>query len=274
MMETGLKGKRALVTGAASGMGRAIAEAYAREGVVVALHARTEERASETLGSITNEGGKAFAVAADLTDPGAIKEMCAQAITKLGGIDIVVNNAGVADYAKVVDMDEAMWDGIMAVNLKAPFLVCKYTLPTMIEQGTGGVQLINASTNAKTANAEWTAYSASKHGIVGFMRCLAAEVGPLGIRVNAICPGWIDTKMAIDLHQAIAQEVKEPYDKVSRGRERALYHRPGAEPLRGAVRPLDWFPADRNNPTTLPRRRTRFCASQPAAVVIRMYCSA
>ena len=209
-----LQDARALVTGAASGMGRAIAEAYAREGAIVALHARTEERASETLDSITKAGGKAFAVAADLTDSGAIEAMCAQAIAKLGGIDIVVNNAGVADYAKVVEMKEAMWDSVMAVNMKAPFLVCKHTLPKMIEQGTGGVQLINASTNAKTADAEWTAYNASKHGVVGFMRCLAAEVGPLGIRVNAICPGWIDTKMAVDLHHEFARDLDEPYDKV------------------------------------------------------------
>ncbi|MBT5676903.1 MAG: SDR family oxidoreductase, partial [Rhodospirillaceae bacterium] len=132
----------------------------------------------------------------------------------LGGIDIVMNNAGVGDYKKVVDMEESFWDNIMDVNLKAPFLVSKFTLPAMIEQGTGGVQLFNASTNAKTADAEWTAYNTTKHGLVGFVRCLAAEVGPEGIRVNAICPGWIDTKMAVDLHHEFAKDMKEPYEKV------------------------------------------------------------
>ncbi len=137
-----------------------------------------------------------------------------QAIDTLGGIDIVVNNAGVADYDKVVDMDEAMWDRIMEVNLKAPFLVSKYTLPAMIEQGAGGVQLFNASTNAKTADAEWTAYNTSKHGLVGFVRRLAAEVGSHDIRVNAICPGWIESKMAVELHHDLARDLDEPYDKV------------------------------------------------------------
>ena len=137
-MRVGLEGKRALVTGAASGIGRAIAEAYAAEGATVAVHARSEERVAETLESIANAGGKAFAALADLTDPAAIEGMCKAAIERLGGLDVVVNNAGVADYAKVVDMDEAMWDWIMAVNLKAPYLVSKHTLPAMIEQGSGG----------------------------------------------------------------------------------------------------------------------------------------
>ena len=209
-----LAGKRALVTGAASGIGKSIAESYAREGAVVAVQARSIERSAETLESITAEGGEAFAVAADLTDTGEIEAMCQQAIERLGGIDIVMNNAGVGEYKKVIDMEESFWDRIMDVNLKAPFLVSKYTLPAMIEQGAGGVQLFNASTNAKTADADWTAYNATKHGLVGFVRCLAAEVGPQGIRVNAICPGWIDTKMAVELHEDFAREMKEPYEKV------------------------------------------------------------
>ncbi len=213
-MRVGLEGKRTLVTGAASGIGRAIAEAYAREGATVAIHARSEARAAETLEAIADAGGKAFAAPADLTDPSAIEAMCKAAIERLGGIDVVVNNAGVADYSKVVDMDEAMWDWIMAVNLKAPYLISKHTLPTMIAQGAGGVQLFNASTNAKTADAEWTAYNATKHGLVGFVRCLAAEVGEHNIRVNAICPGWIETKMAVELHENMARDLGEPYEKV------------------------------------------------------------
>ena len=213
-MRVGLEGKRTLVTGAASGIGRAIAEAYAAEGATVAVHARSEERAAETLEAIAGAGGKAFAAPADLTEPAAIEAMCKAAIENLGGIDVVVNNAGVADYAKVVDMDESMWNWIMDVNLKAPYLISKHTLPTMIEQGGGGVQLFNASTNAKTADAEWTAYNATKHGLVGFVRCLAAEVGAHNIRVNAICPGWIETKMAVELHENIARDLDEPYEKV------------------------------------------------------------
>src|SRR5882672_6922564 len=127
-----LAGKRALVTGAASGMGRAMAETFAREGAIVAVHARNHERARDTVMAITKAGGKAFAVAADLTVSVEIQAMCADAVTELGGLDILVNNAGVVDSAKVTEMSEAMWDRTMAVNLKAPFLVSKFTLPTML----------------------------------------------------------------------------------------------------------------------------------------------
>lgn len=199
-MESLLFGKRALVTGASSGIGKAAAEAFAREGAIVAVHARSIEKASETTDSIAESGGKAIAVAADLLDPTAIRSMCEEAISRLGGIDIVHNNAGVYDYASVVDMSEEMWDWIIDTDLKAPFLVSKYTLPNMLEQNTGGRMIYTASTNGKTADAFFSAYNAAKHGLIGFVRCLAAEVGQQGITVNAICPGWVDTKMAVDYH--------------------------------------------------------------------------
>lgn len=208
-----LAGKRALVTGAASGMGRAMAETFAREGAIVAVHARSHERARETVASITQAGGKAFAVAADLVVSEEIKAMCADAVTGLGGLDILVNNAGVVDSAKVTEMSEEMWDWTMAVNLKAPFLVSKFTLPAMLAAGQGGSVIFNASTNGKTADAEWTAYNSSKHGVIGFMRCLAAEVGKAQIRVNAICPGWVETPLAHDILGKIAKESGQETDR-------------------------------------------------------------
>jgi NAD(P)-dependent dehydrogenase (short-subunit alcohol dehydrogenase family) len=213
-MNTGLHGKRALVTGAGSGIGKAVAQALAAGGATVALHARSEARAMETLESIKSAGGKAFAVAADMENAAEIEAMCKQAVGKLGGIDIVVNNAGVADMCSVPDMDERFWDWIMNVNLKAPFLVCKHTLPTMIRQATGGSVLFTSSTNGKTADADWSAYNASKHGVIGFMRCLAAEVGKHNIRVNAVCPGWVTTKMADELHHKMADGTKRPFEQV------------------------------------------------------------
>jgi NAD(P)-dependent dehydrogenase (short-subunit alcohol dehydrogenase family) len=213
-MKTGLQGKRALVTGAASGIGKAVACALAAEGVTVAVHARSEARAAETLQSIKSAGGNAVAVAADMERAEEIEAMCKQAIGKLGGIDIVVNNAGVADMSSVPDMDERLWDWIMNVNLKAPFLVCKHTLPTMIRQATGGSVLFTSSTNGKTADADWSAYNASKHGVIGFMRCLAAEVGKNNIRVNAVCPGWVATKMADELHHKMADGAKRQFEQV------------------------------------------------------------
>lgn len=213
-MNMGLEGKRALITGAASGIGKAVAQGLAAEGVTVAVHARSEARAQETLDSIKAAGGKAFAVAADMEKPDEIRRMCEQTINRLGGIDVVVNNAGVADMRSVTDMDERFWDWIVNVNLKAPFLVCKYTLPTMIKQASGGTILFTSSTNGKTADANWSAYNVSKHGLIGFVRCLAAEVGKHNIRVNAVCPGWVTTKMADELHHKMAEGAKRPFEEV------------------------------------------------------------
>ena len=213
-MSNELQDARALVTGAASGIGRAIAVAFAREGATVAVHARDADRARETLEEISQAGGKAFPIAADLSDSLQIEKMCAAAIDRLGGIDIVVNNAGVAAMARVVDMEESLWDQTMTINLKAPFLVSKHTMPQMLEQKHGGSLLFIASTNGKTADAEWTAYNSSKHGLLGFAKCLAAEMGPEGIRVNAICPGWIETKMATDLHKTLAEQSGKPFAEI------------------------------------------------------------
>lgn len=195
-MDHGLDGKRALVTGAGSGIGLAIAEALAREGAIVALHGRDLERTAEVRQSIETAGGKAVSVAADLLNPAAIKDMCVDTLTCLDGIDIVVNNAGLADFAPVPEMDEDMWDRIMDTNVKAPYLVSRYLLPAMLEAGKGGVILYNASTCGKAADANWTAYNSSKHAVLQFMKCLAMEVGNQNIRVNAICPGWAESKMA------------------------------------------------------------------------------
>ena len=109
-MDLTLKGKRALVTGAASGIGQAIAAGLASEGASVAVHARSKERAEETIDRIKTAGGKAFPVAADLQNSDAIRSMCEEALETLGGIDIVVSNAGVADIRSVVEMDEEFWD--------------------------------------------------------------------------------------------------------------------------------------------------------------------
>ena len=195
-MDHGLEGKRALVTGAGSGIGLAIAEALALEGAIVALHGRNLERTAKVRQSIELSGGNAISVAADLLDSAEIKAMCADTLTRLGGIDIVINNAGLANFAPVPEMDEEMWDRIMGTNVKAPYLISHHLLPAMLEAGDGGVLLYNASTCGKAADANWTAYNSSKHAVLQFMKCLAMEVGEQNIRVNAICPGWAESKMA------------------------------------------------------------------------------
>jgi NAD(P)-dependent dehydrogenase (short-subunit alcohol dehydrogenase family) len=213
-MSKQLENKRVLVTGAASGMGRAMAVAMAGEGAIVAVHARDRQKSAETVQEIARRGGKAHPVEADLTNSAETAAMCAAAVKALGGMDIIVNNAGVADYGRVTDMPESTWDWIVDTNLKAPFVVLKHCLPAMLAQGAGGSVIFNASTNGKTADAEWSAYNASKHGVIGLMRCLAAELGPQQIRVNAICPGWIETNMARDIFQKLADQQKRPFEDV------------------------------------------------------------
>jgi NAD(P)-dependent dehydrogenase (short-subunit alcohol dehydrogenase family) len=213
-MSTRLKGKRALVTGASSGIGKATAIALAREGAKVAVHGRNSDTVKPVIAEIAKTGGAAISAAADLRNPAEIQRMCEAAVQELGGIDILVSNAGIANMGNVVDYPLENWDEIMAVNLRAPFLVAKHALKPMLAAGRGGAIVFNASTNGKTADAGWTAYNASKHGLLGLMKCLAAEVGTNGVRVNAICPGWIETKMARELHEEMARAADEPYDKI------------------------------------------------------------
>lgn len=203
-MDTSLDGKRALVTGASSGIGRAICEAFVAEGARVVAHARSQARADEVADTLRALDGEAHTVTADLSDSGAIAPMCERALDMLGGVDIVVNNAGIYDRRSIVEMDESYWDLNFAVHAKAPYLVTKYLAPAMVAQGQGGSLIYTASTSSRTADAGFAAYNASKHAVVGLMKCAAAEFGEHGIRANAIAPGWVDTKMAVNyLSQSI-----------------------------------------------------------------------
>ena len=205
-MNIDLSGQRALVTGASSGIGAAIAELYAASGAHVAVHARTLAKAAATVENIRAAGGRAFAVEADLVEPMAIEALCDAAIRGLGGIDIVMNNAGLYIPGAVVDSGGDTWRKTMAVNLEAPRLITRITLRTMIEQGTGGRQLYTSSVSAIMAEALGSAYCASKAGLNALVRCLAVEVGRYGITANSINPGWVDTPMARKAFEDMKEE--------------------------------------------------------------------
>ncbi|MBI07556.1 MAG: hypothetical protein CMM54_11295 [Rhodospirillaceae bacterium] len=209
-----LVGKRALITGAARGIGARTAEALVREGATVAVHARRMDQLDAISDSLHALGSEPVRVAGDLTDGDAVALFCRQALNALGGIDIVINNAGIAAHGPVVDLEEEEWDQVMDVNLKAPFLVTHHTLPTMLDQGNGGAFVFNSSSSARMAQAERSVYNATKAGIVGFTRCLAEEVGMHGIRANAVCAGWIATEMAVELHQQMAEDEGVPFEQV------------------------------------------------------------
>lgn len=196
-----LTGKRCLVTGAGRGIGRAIALAFAREGAAVAVLDRREDRAAEVAALLQEQGATAAAVTADVSQEASVNAGIAAARDALGGIDVLVNNAGIDTNSRVIDMPVAMWDEMMAVNLRSVFLCTRAVLPGMIERRWG--RIINISSQlAHKGAAEMAHYAAAKAGVIGLTRSLAYEVTADGITVNAICPGPIDTELFRNIPEA------------------------------------------------------------------------
>ncbi|MFQ5792142.1 MAG: SDR family NAD(P)-dependent oxidoreductase [Acidobacteriota bacterium] len=200
-----LDGKVALVTGASRGIGRAIATALAREGAKVALGARSTGQLRQLSTAIEEEGGRALPLVLDVTDKSSIHRAVDEVTRGLGVIDILANNAGIASSAKTVEMDDAIWDEHIRVNLTGAYLVTKAVLPALIDKGWG--RIINiASTAGKVGFLYTAAYCASKHGLLGFTRALALETARYRITVNAICPGFVATDMATRAAANIAEK--------------------------------------------------------------------
>ena len=220
-MDTSLNGKRALVTGAGDGIGRAVAEALAREGAAVAVHGRNEARIAATLGAIEGAGGSAVPALADLTDEDAIDVMCAGVLDALGGLDILINNAGICSLQETPDMTPETWKSILATNLTAPFLISRALYPALVEAGADASVIFISSIAADAHAAGWGAYAASKNGLNAFMHCLADELGAHGVRVNTIAPGWVETKMAQQLHKGMAAAAGAPYQALYDGNMRS-----------------------------------------------------
>lgn len=192
-----LQNRVALVTGAGRGIGRAIALALAAEGAKVAVVARTTAELEEVSKRIQTAGGTTLSIPADLADRGAPARIVSQVKQALGPVEILVNNAGVgssADPRPVVDFDDSFWDLSLAVNLTAPYLLCKAVLSDMLAKKYGRIITV-ASIAGKIGTLHGAAYSASKHGVLGLTRTLALEVAASGITVNAICPGPVHTLM-------------------------------------------------------------------------------
>jgi NAD(P)-dependent dehydrogenase (short-subunit alcohol dehydrogenase family) len=210
-----LSGKRAFVTGASSGIGQAIAIGMAREGANVAVHGRSLEALADSVQGIEASGAQAVPVIADFSDEANVKPICEQALEGLGGIDIVVNNAGMdlGGYT-VIDTDEADWDRLYQVNLKTYFLISKYTAPAMIGQKTGGRYINIGSIGGKIAQAGLAHYNSAKMAVTGFGRSFAAEMGEHGITVNTICPGFTETKLNLIIFNDMAKESGRPYDEI------------------------------------------------------------
>ena len=196
-------GKVALVTGGGNGIGRATSAAFARHGAKVVVVDRDAAGAEATAGIIRQNGGDAIAVTADVTKSDDVKAYVRAAIEKFGRIDCFFNNAGIeGKVVPTADYDEAMFDAVIGVNVKGVFLGLRHVLPEMIRQGSGAV-VNTASVAGLVGTPGMPAYVASKHAVIGMTKATAGEVARQGIRVNAVCPGPVDTRMIHALEEQL-----------------------------------------------------------------------
>ncbi len=207
-MNTDLKDKIALVTGAGRGIGRGIALALAGAGARVAVNDVNPDTAAATVQAIRAAGGEAEAHVADVGNKMAVQTMIQAVLEAWDRLDILVNNAGVEPSATILELDEWDWDKTLAVNLKGPFL-CSQTAGRAMRELGGGVIVNIASIAGRAAGLRnRAAYTASKVGLIGFTRECAREFAAYNIRVNAVCPGVIETEMTAHLRQNAAQMEK------------------------------------------------------------------
>jgi meso-butanediol dehydrogenase / (S,S)-butanediol dehydrogenase / diacetyl reductase len=186
-------GKIAVVTGAGSGIGQAVALRLASEGAAVAALDISEEGIGATVARIASEGGNALAVTCDVTSEPSVEAAIATSVDALGSPSVVCNVAGIGGFFNTVDMPVERWEKILAVNLTGPFLVCKFTVPYLLEHGGSIVNV--ASNTALMGQAYSAAYCASKAGLLMFSKALAAEYLGKGVRVNVVAPGGVDTPL-------------------------------------------------------------------------------
>jgi NAD(P)-dependent dehydrogenase (short-subunit alcohol dehydrogenase family) len=209
-----LRGKVAIVTGAGSrgpgiGNGKAAAILFAREGARVLCVDQALEHAEETVGLIRAEGGEAAALAADVTHGDHCRAMVEAAVARWGGLDVLHNNVGIESRKDLLETTEAEWDRVLEIDLKSVFLATRSAVPAMVARGGGSV--ICVSSIAGRRGHGRTAYAAAKAGIEGFVRSVAVQLGPRGVRINAIAPGMVWTPMVA----ALGPEARERRRKAS-----------------------------------------------------------
>ena len=192
------EGRVALVTGGASGIGRATCVRLASEGAKIAVVDRIRDGAEETVGIVRAAGGTAAAFDCDVASSAGVNAAVAAIAAALGAVDVLVNGAGIGDtagLAGVAGVTDERWNAVLAVNLSGPFFLSRAVLPAMVEGGKGTIVNVSSLAGRSKSAMGGYAYSSSKAGLLGLTRHLASDYGPKGIRVNAICPGGVDTPM-------------------------------------------------------------------------------
>ncbi|HEV7226120.1 MAG TPA: 3-hydroxybutyrate dehydrogenase [Pirellulales bacterium] len=213
-----MKDKVAMITGAASGIGKAIAIAFAAEGAKVVVADCDRQRAAAVVDEIAKAGGAAIAVEMDVTDERQVEAGVRRAIDEYAGIDILASNAGLQHVAALVDLDFADWKRLLAVHLDGAFLTTRACMRRMIEAGHGGTLIYLGSVHSFESSARKAPYVAAKHGLIGLAKTAAKEGAPHGIRANTICPGFVRTplveKQIPELAQAMGLSEADVIQKV------------------------------------------------------------
>ena len=212
-MSTELNGRVAVVTGAARGIGAGVAQRLAEAGAAVAVVDLDEAACVDTVQRITAAGGKALAVGADVTDADSVEQAFTRIASELGPVGVLVNNAGVTRDNMLFKMSVQDWDTVMGVHLKGAFLSSKAAQKQMVEQRWG--KIVNLSSVSALGNRGQANYSTAKAGVQGFTRTLAIELGPFGINVNAIAPGFIVSDMTAATAERIGMDFQELQDKTA-----------------------------------------------------------